>query len=89
MYNFIDLILRILIIGAFAHWLIEYFARSSFNETLMRIKSALDRVYLPMLEIIRNYVKPLTLSGGGAIDFSHFILILALVIFRRVAFWLF
>lgn len=89
MYNLIDLILKILIFGAIVHWLIEYLARSSYNETLIRIKSALDRLYLPMLEIIRNYVKPLTLSGERAIDFSHLILIVALAIFRRIAFWLF
>lgn len=89
MYNLIDLVLKILIIGAFVHWLLEFIARTSYNETVIRIKSALDRVYLPMLEVIRNYVKPLTLSDGRAIDFSHLILIVVLAVFRRIAFWLF
>lgn len=88
MYGLIDLVIKILMLGALVHWALVVFNKS-YNETAQRIKETLDRVYLPMLEVIRNFVKPLQMSDGNSFDFSHLILILLLAIFRKFAFWLF
>lgn len=88
MFGLINLIVNILILGALVHWALVVFNKS-YNETAQRIKEALDRIYLPMLEVIRGFVKPFQLSDGNSFDFSHLILILLLAIFRKFAFWLF
>ncbi len=88
MYGLIDLIVKILMLGVLVHWALVVFNKS-YNETAQRIRMGLDRVYLPMLEMIRNFVKPMELSDGKSFDFSHLILILLLAIFRKFAFWLF
>jgi len=88
LFGLINLVINILILGAIVHWALVVFNKS-YNETALRIKETLDRIYLPMLEVIRNFVKPLQMSDGNAFDFSHLILILLLAIFRKFAFWLF
>jgi uncharacterized protein YggT (Ycf19 family) len=70
-------------LGAVVHWVFEYWV-SSYRPEIMRIKAFLDRIYLPILDTIRRIIRPITLSDGRQADFSHLILILAIMLIRRI-----
>jgi uncharacterized protein YggT (Ycf19 family) len=77
--------LNLLTLGAVVHWVFEYWV-SSYRPEILRFKAFLDRIYLPILDTIRRFIKPFTLSDGRQADFSHLILILAIMLIRRILF---
>jgi uncharacterized protein YggT (Ycf19 family) len=54
---------------------------------LLKIQDWLGRFYLPLLTVIRTYVKPVDI-GGKRIDLSPLVLIVVIVIARRIVFLL-
>ena len=80
MLALLDSLLTIAFFAVFA-WVILSWIPMSPGHPLGRVQIALDRMIAPVLRPIRNVVPPIRF-GGGAIDLSPLILLLAIQILR-------
>ena len=88
MFGLINFAVNILMIGLVVHWIMGFIG-TSHREEVAGIKAFLDRIYNPMLDTIRTFIKPLTLSDGRQFDLSPLLLFFGLAILRRFAMFLF
>ncbi len=67
-------IINLLIFGLVINWLLSFFA-SSNNTGLYNFHKSLDQLYKPLLDPIKNSIKPLDVGNNLSIDFSPAVLI--------------
>lgn len=82
MRDLIVLILQIYFYAVFA-WVILSWIRVSSTHPLGRIQIFLDRIIYPVILPIRRVVPPIRI-GGGALDLSPIILLIAIQILIRI-----
>lgn len=78
----IDTALLIYFYAVFA-WVILSWIPTSSTHAVGRIRSFLDRIIYPVILPIRRVIPPIRL-GGGALDLSPIILLIAIQILRRI-----
>lgn len=78
----IDTVLLIYFYAVFA-WVILSWIPTSSTHAVGRIRSFLDRIIYPVILPIRRVIPPIRL-GGGALDLSPIILLIAIQILRRI-----
>lgn len=67
-------IINIIIFGLIINWILSFFANPS-NPSLYNFHKSLNQLFKPLLDPIRNIIKPLDVGNSTNIDFSPAILI--------------
>jgi YggT family protein len=79
----LDLILTIYFYAVFAWVILSWIPISSSSHPLGRVQAALDAIIYPVIRPIRRVIPPLRF-GGGALDLSPIVLLLAIQLVRRL-----
>ncbi|MCB1190320.1 MAG: YggT family protein [Leptospiraceae bacterium] len=67
-------ILNLLIFGLVVNWILSFFVTPN-NPEFYNFHKSLDNLYKPLLDPIKNIIKPLDVGNNVSIDFSPAILI--------------
>jgi|SaaInl8_200m_RNA_FD_contig_123_6476_length_2473_multi_4_in_2_out_0_5 uncharacterized protein YggT (Ycf19 family) len=89
MGKLIAFLLDVLVLGLFIHW-ISGFIKSTQYPQVERIRGFLNKIYTPLLELIKNKANPvIKMSSGKYFDFSPLVLFISLIIIRQLVYLIF
>ena len=88
MVELISLLFNMLILGLIVHWILGLIKSTQYSQ-IEKVRSFLDKIYGPLLDLIKDKIKPvIKMRDGRHLDFSSIILLVIFAIARKLVYFI-
>lgn len=85
----LSFILDLLTLGLISFWILSFIKTTKYPQ-IEKVRHYLTTIYQPMLDIIRNKIKPVVNMGQNRfLDFSPLILMILFALMKKLICWIF
>jgi len=89
MVELISLLFNMLILGLIVHWILSFIKSTQYSQ-IEKVRSFLDKIYDPLLDLIKDKIKPvIKMQDGRHLDFSSMILLVIFALARKLIYFVF